>query len=112
MLLQALRLLIIISSTNFIEKHDLETEIRIHASMLATPKFAKEMIEKEKGPVTSEINMILDDPENLATNHTLKTLYNIQSTSQDVIGGNIDNINRITQDEEVDYYKRIIIRRI
>lgn len=92
--------------SNLLKKHDLETEIKIHASMLETPKFAKEMIEKEKGPVTSEINMILDDPENLATNHTLKTLYNIQSTSQDVIGGNVDNINHITQDDVIDYYKR------
>lgn len=92
--------------SNLLKKNDLETEIKIHAEMLETPRFAKEMIDKEKGPVTSEINMILDDPENLATNHTLKTLYNIKSTSQDVIGGNVDNINRLTRDDVVDYYKR------
>lgn len=92
--------------SNLLKKNDLETEIKIHASMLETPRFAKDMIEKEKGPVTSEINMILDDPENLATNYTLKTLYGIQSTSQDVIGGNVDNINKLTQDDVVDYYKR------
>lgn len=92
--------------SNLLKKNDLETEIKIHASMLETPKFAKNMIEKEKGPITSEINMILDDPENLATNYTLRTLYNIKSTSQDIIGGNVDNINRLTQDDVVDYYKR------
>lgn len=92
--------------SNLLKKNDLETEIKIHASMLETPKFAKNMIEKEKGPVTSEINMILDDPENLATNYTLKSLYNIKSTSKDVIGGTVDNINNITQDDVVDYYKR------
>lgn len=92
--------------SNLLKKNDLETEIRIHASMLETPKFAQNMIEKEKGPVTSEINMILDDPDNLATNHTLKTLYNIESTSQDIIGGNVDNINRVTREDVVDYYKR------
>lgn len=92
--------------SNLLKKSDLEAEIKIHASMLETPKFAKNMIEKEKGPVTSEINMILDDPENLATNYTLKTLYKIKSTSQDVIGGTVDNISKLTQEDIVDYYKR------
>lgn len=92
--------------SNLLKKHDLETEIKIHAAMLETPKFAKNMLEKEKGPVTSEINMILDDPENLATNYTLKSLYNIQSTSKDIIGGTVENINKLTQDDVVDYYKR------
>lgn len=92
--------------SNLLKKNDLETEIKIHASMLETPKFAQNMIEKEKGPVTSEINMILDDPDNLATNNTLKLLYNIKSTSADVIGGTVDNINKLTREDVVDYYKR------
>jgi len=93
-------------SSNLLKKNDLETEIKIHASMIETPKFALNMIEKEKGPVTSEINMILDDPENIATNRTLKLLYGINSTSKDIIGGTVDNINAITQDDVVDYYQR------
>lgn len=92
--------------SNLLKKNDLETEIKIHASMLETPKFATNMIEKEKGPVTSEINMILDDPENLATNYTLKSLYNIKSDSKDIIGGTVGNINKLTQEDVVDYYKR------
>lgn len=92
--------------SNLLKKNDLETEIKIHASMLETPKFAENMIEKEKGPVTSEINMILDDPDNVATNNTLKLLYNIKSTSKDIIGGTVDNINRLTKDDIIDYYKR------
>lgn len=92
--------------SNLLKKNDLETEIRIHASMIETPKFAQNMIEKEKGPVTSEINMILDDPENIATNNTLKLLYNIKSTSKDIIGGTVDNINKLTRDDVIDYYKR------
>lgn len=92
--------------SNLLKKNDLETEIKIHASMLETPKFAQNMIEKEKGPVTSEINMILDDPENVATNNTLKLLFNIHSTSKDVIGGTVDNINKLTREDVVDYYQR------
>lgn len=92
--------------SNLLKKNDLETEIKIHASMLETPKFAQNMLEKEKGPITSEINMILDDPENITVNNTLKLLYNIKSTSKDIIGGNADNISKITRDDVEDYYKR------
>lgn len=92
--------------SNLLKKNDLETEVKIHASMLETPKFAEDMLTKEKGPVTSEINMILDDPENLAVNSTIKALYNIKSTSQDVIGGTVDNINKLTREDVVDYYNR------
>ena len=93
-------------ASNLLKKNDLETEIKIHASMLETPKFAENMIAKEKGPVTSEINMILDDPENIAVNNTLKLLYNIDSTSKDIIGGTVENINNLTKEDVVDYYKR------
>lgn len=93
-------------ASNLLKKNDLETEIKIHASMIETPRFALDMIEKEKGPVTSEINMILDDPENVATNNTLKLLYNIKSTSKDIIGGTTDNINKLTREDVVDYYQR------
>lgn len=92
--------------SNLLKKRDLETEIKIHASMLETPKFTNDMLTKEKGPVTSEISMILDDPENLAVNNTLKLLYGIKSTSKDIIGGNVDNINNLTREDVVDYYKR------
>lgn len=92
--------------SNLLKKSDLETEIKIHASMLETPKFAQNMLEKEKGPVTSEINMILDDPDNIATNNTLKLLFNIKTNSKDIIGGTVDNINKLTREDVVDYYKR------
>lgn len=92
--------------SNLLKKKDLETEVKIHASMIETPRFAEEMLKKEKGPVTSEINMILDDPENVATNTTLKTLYNINSTSKDIIGGTVDNINHLTREDVLDYYRR------
>lgn len=92
--------------SNLLKKNDLETEVKIHASMLETPRFANDMLEKEKGPVTSEINMILDDPDNVATNNTLKLLYNIKSTSKDIIGGTTENINKLTKEDVVDYYQR------
>lgn len=72
--------------------------------MIETPHFAIEKLEKEKGIVNSEINMILSDPENLAVNKTIKNLYNIKSTSTDLIGGTTDNITNLTRDDVVNYY--------
>ena len=93
-------------SSNLIEEDDLENSIKMHASMLDSPRFAENMIEKEKGPVISEINMITDDSVNLAMNKTLKNLYGIKSTSSDLIGGNAENIKNLTREKLVDYYSK------
>src|SRR5574344_29122 len=93
-------------ATNQLKKDDLAKAIKIHAQMLENPTFAVNMIEKEKGPVTSEISMILDNPGNLATNNTIKNLYGIKSKSADMIGGTVDNINKLTRDDVVNYYRQ------
>ncbi|MDR1167394.1 MAG: insulinase family protein [Heliobacteriaceae bacterium] len=90
--------------SNLLNNDDLENQLKIHASMLETPLFPPEKLKKEKGIVNSEINMILSRPENLAINKTLKNLYNIKSTSVDLIGGSADNINNITREDVVEYY--------
>ena len=64
-------------SSNLLNDTDLEKKIKIHASMLETPRFAVNMLEKEKGIVNSEINMILGDPANIITNETIRKRYNI-----------------------------------
>ena len=91
-------------SSNLLNDSDLEKEIKIHASMLETPKFAVEMLEKEKGIVNSEINMITSNPDNIAYNNTLKNLFNIKTTSVDVIGGTTDNITNLTREDVVNYF--------
>lgn len=91
-------------SSNLLNDNDLENKIKFHASMLETPVFAIDKLEKEKGIVNSEINMILSRPENLAINKTLKNLYGIKSTSTDLIGGTTDNITNLTREDVVNYY--------
>ncbi len=91
-------------SSNLLNDDDLEKKIKIHASMLETPRFALNMLEKEKGIVNSEINMILGDPENILANETLRKLYNIESTSKDLIGGTTHNITNLTREDVIDYY--------
>ena len=91
-------------SSNLLNDGDLENKIKIHASMLETPLFAADKLEKEKGIVNSEINMITSDPENLAINKMLKNLYGIKTTSTDMIGGTTDNITNLTREDVVNYY--------
>ena len=91
-------------SSNLLGENDLENKIKLHASMIETPIFAAEKLEKEKGIVNSEINMITSDPENLAVNTMLKNLYGIKTTSTDMIGGTTDNITNLTREDVVNYY--------
>lgn len=85
---------------------DLEKKIKIHASMLESPRFATDMLEKEKGIVNSEINMILSSPENIGFNRTVKNLFNINSKSTDLIAGTTDNITNLTREDVVDYFNK------
>ena len=73
--------------SNLLNDGDLEKKIKIHASMIETPKFAVAALEKEKGIVNSEINMYQGFADNIAENLTLKNLfyklcYNFQFYSQ------------------------------
>lgn len=85
---------------------DLEKKIKLHASMIQTPKFASDMLEKEKGIVNSEINMITSYPENIAYNQTLRDLFGYKSTSPDLIAGSTDNITNLTKKDVEDYFNR------
>ncbi len=91
-------------SSNLLNEGDLENKIKLHASMLETPLFAVEKLEKEKGIVNSEINMITSRPETIAVNKMLKNLYGIKSSSVDMIGGTTDNITNLTREDVVNYY--------
>ncbi len=93
-------------SSNLLKKDDLEQKIKLHASMLQSPRFAVDMLEKEKGIVNSEINMILSDPQNIGFNRVIKSLYGINSTSTDLIGGSTQNITNLTRDDVVSYFDR------
>ena len=53
--------------------------------MITNSSIILEKLEKEKGIVNSEINMILSDPENIAVNKTIKNLYNINDMKNGVI---------------------------
>lgn len=72
--------------------------------MLQSPKFLVDKLEKEKKIVNSEINMCLSDNENIGYSQTVKNLFNIKSSSIDLVAGNTDNISSLTQDDVVKYF--------
>lgn len=85
---------------------DLEEIIKIQGAMMNNLSLPESMIEKERGPVISEINMYTDIPETLAYNTAIKNLYNLETTSTDYIAGTTTNINNLTRADVLDYYKQ------
>jgi zinc protease len=84
---------------------DLQNFIKLHADMMQHPAYKEDQLVKEKGPVTSEIQMLSDNPSNTAINTTLKNLFQIQTKSQDLVGGTVENIEGMARQTVVDYYK-------
>ena len=90
--------------SNLLEDTDFENQIKLHAGMLQTPKFLEEKLEKEKKIVDSEINMYMSNDSSNAETLTLKNLFNIKSTSPNLVTGTTDNIDALTRDDVVEYF--------
>ena len=84
---------------------DLEKFISMHADMLQRPSFLQEMLDKEKGPVISEIHMYNDMPGSRAGNDLVKNLFNIK-TDKDLIAGSDQTITNVTRQDVIDYYNK------
>ena len=90
--------------SNLLEDSDFENQIKLHAGMIQTPKFLQEKLDKEKDIVNSEINMYMSDDSSGAETVTLKNLFNIKSTSPNLVAGSTDNIDALTRQDVVDYF--------
>jgi len=84
---------------------DLEKLIVMHADMLQYPSFPQKMLDKEKGPVISEIHMYDDMPDARAENNLIKNLFNINS-GNDLISGSQQTIQDVTKQDVLDYYNK------
>lgn len=87
------------------EKGDFEKIVQLQASMMNNLEMSEDMIQKEHGPVVSEINMYSDMPDISIQNRAIKNLFNIKTTSEDLIAGTVDNILNIDRKKAMDYYK-------
>ncbi len=85
---------------------DLEKTIGMHADMITHPLFPNDMIEKEKGPVTSEISMVNDDMISVAANDVIRNLFQIKSNSSNLVAGSIQTVNALDRNNVVDYWQR------
>ncbi len=88
------------------KKDDLENFLTMHANMLHYPVFTEKMLEKEKGPVISEIQMYQDDPYDKAYNEMIKGLFGIEADYQGLIAGSSEIIKNLTRDDVVKYYNQ------
>ena len=95
-----------VNSTPLLEGKDLETQIRVIASMAEDLKLSEDMIAKEKGPVSSEINMILDNPQTIAMDQTVRTLFNVKNPADELIGGSVAHIQNLTREDVLNYYNK------
>lgn len=85
---------------------DLSLYLKMHADMLMYPTFADNMLEKEKGPVISEIQMYQDDPYDKVFNTVIKNLYGIKADYQGLIAGSSKIIQNLNRNDVLEYYNQ------
>lgn len=95
-----------VNSTPQLKQGDLEKQIKIIAAMSEDLKLSQEMIDKEKYPVCSEINMILDDPQTIALDQTVRNLFNIKNPADEMVGGSVKHIQNLTREDILGYYNK------
>ena len=95
-----------VNSTPLLEDKDLETQVKVIAAMAEDLKLSDDMIKKEKGPVSSEINMILDNPQTVAMDQTVRTMFNIKNPADELVGGSVSHIQNLTREDVVNYYNK------
>ena len=95
-----------VNSTPLLDDKDLEKQIQIISAMAEDLKLSEDMVEKEKFPVCSEIDMILDNPETIAIDQTVRSLFNIRSSSDELVGGSVNHIQNLDRQKVLDYYNK------
>lgn len=95
-----------VNSTPLLDDDDLEKQIQVIAAMTEDLELSSDMVEKEKFPVCSEIDMILDSPETVAIDQTVRSLFNIKSSADELVGGSVQHIQNLDRQKVLDYYNK------
>ena len=98
-----------VNSTPLLDSDDLKKQLSIIAAMTEDLQLSDTMIEKEKGPVCSEINMILDSPETITMDQTVRTLFNITSSADELVGGSVKHIKNLNREKVLEYYNKYYV---
>ena len=94
-----------VNSTPLLDDRDIEEQIKIIAAMTEDLALPEETIDKEKSAVCSEINMILDNPETIVIDQAVRTLFNIRSSADELVGGSVKHIQNLDRQKVSDYYE-------
>lgn len=76
----------------------IETNIKRLLTMVETPYFTKETVDKEKGIIAEEIKMYQEQPSYKIMFNTLRAMYDTHPIKVD-IAGSVDSIYKITKDD-------------
>ncbi len=95
-----------INSSPLLKEGDLEAQLDVIAAMTEDLKLSDKMIAKEKGPVCSEINMILDNPQTIALDQTVRTVFGIKNSADELVGGSVKHIKDLTREDVKNYYDK------
>jgi predicted Zn-dependent peptidase len=93
-------------SSSVMDEKELQKAIEIQADMILNPSFTTDMIEKEKGPVTSEISMINDDIAGCVAQDVIKNLFQMATASKNLVGGSIETESALTREDLVNYHSK------
>ena len=77
---------------------NIETGIEMLLDFVQFPYFTEESVEAEKGIISQELNMYLDNPGDRLYNGLLNNLFSEYALKYDV-GGTIDEVNRTTKED-------------
>ena len=93
-------------ASHLFDSEDLPKIVKMHSDMVQYPKFNQDMLDKEKGIVNSEITMYDDRNSTILLGKALKQLFQIESTSNDLVCGTVKNINNLSREDVLNYYNK------
>lgn len=82
----------------------LDLALDVVSDMLLNSKFEKKEIEKEKGVIIEEMNMIKDNPRRHVADLLYRLMYGDQPAGWDIVGTK-EIISKVSREEIVKYYK-------
>ena len=89
----------------YMGEEELKKTIEIQADMIYNPTFDEAAMESEKGPICSEISMINDSPSTKAFDAVVRNLFQINSTSENMVAGSIETVKGLTKEDMHNYHQ-------
>jgi len=89
----------------YMGEEELKKTIEIQADMIYNPTFDEAAMESEKGPICSEISMINDSPSTRAFDKVVRNLFQINSTSENMVAGSIETVQGLTKEDMHNYHQ-------